>query len=141
MKSLQHYVDQMDQLLVELVQVATQLRDMSLKVISEEELAPLQKHQESLLAQLESVDQKIRAEYPHQINASLQEKVHRQLQVFQLLNQEFIQNLSTSHGLIQFELRRIKGDEEGDFSRMRLNKISPPPNSPKAIKAEENEEG
>src|SRR5208337_2920339 len=58
MKSQKQYVDQMDQLLSELVQVATQLRDMSLKVISEEELAPLQKHQEKLLEELESVDEK-----------------------------------------------------------------------------------
>ena len=39
MKSLKQHVEQMDQLLNELVQVATQLRDLSLKVISEEELA------------------------------------------------------------------------------------------------------
>jgi len=140
MKSLQHYMDHMDLLLAELVKVATQLRDMSLKVISEEELAPLQKHQESLLAQLESVDQKIRANYPHQVNAALQEKVHQQLQAFQQLNQEFIQNLNTSHGLIQFEMRRLTEDEEEDFSRLRLNKIPSSPDSPKAIEAEENEE-
>lgn len=123
MKSLQHYMEQMDRLVVELVQVATQLRDLSLKVISEEELAPLQKHQESLLAELESVDQKMRANYPHQVNPALQEKVHKQLQAFQLLNQEFIQNLKESHGLIQFDLKRIQGDEEDDLLHLRLNKI------------------
>lgn len=140
MKSLQHYMDHMDQLLVELVQVATQLRDMSLKVISEEELAPLQKHQESLLAELESIDQKVRANYPHQIETGLQEKVHKQLQLFQQLNKEFIQNLNNSHGLIQFEMRRLKGDEEGDFSRIHLNKISPSPDRSKTVKAEKKKE-
>lgn len=142
MKSQKQYVEQMDQLLSELVQVATQLRDMSLKVISEEELAPLQKHQEKLLGELESVDEKIKGNYPPQIEASIKEKVHLQLQKFQQLNQEFIQNLNASKGLIQFDLHRLKADEEEDFSRLiHLNKMTPSPNRSKAIKAKESEEG
>jgi chaperonin cofactor prefoldin len=141
MKSLQDYLDQMDHLLGELVQVATQLRDLSLKVISEEELAPLQKHQEELLSQIESVDEKIRANYPHQIKADLQEKIHHQLESFQKLNREYIQNLDKSHGIIQFDLRRIKSDEEGDFSRLsRLNKMLPSPSRSKAVKTKKSKE-
>lgn len=142
MKSLKQHVEHMDQLLNELVQVATQLRDLSLKVISEEELAPLQMHQEELLAKLESVDQKIKGNYPHETDAAVQEKIHRQLQTFQQLNQEYIQNLNASHGLIQFELHRINDDGDEDFSVLsRLNKIIPSsPDSSKAIKAKESEE-
>ncbi len=141
MKSLKQHVEQMDQLLNELVIVATQLRDLSLKVISEEELAPLQMHQEELLAKLESVDQKIKGNYPHQTDAVVQEKIHRQLQTFQQLNQEYIQNLNASHGLIQFELRRLNDDEDEDFSVLsRLNKLIPSPDRSKAEKAKESEE-
>ncbi len=140
MKSLEHYVDQMNLLLSELIQVATQLRDMSLQVISEEDLAPLQKRQEDLLVQLENVDQQIQTYYSNQMKSTEQERVHRKLQTFQQLNQEFIQNLNASHGLIQFELRRLE-DEQDDFaSRLtRLKKTSPSPDSSEAIESEENE--
>jgi hypothetical protein len=126
MKNLQHFIDQMNQLLNELIQVATQLRDMSLQVISEEDLAPLQKRQEELLAKLEDVDQQIQRDYRNQLPAAMQEQFHDQLQTFQQLNQEFIQNLSASHGLIQFELHRLEDAEGQDFSRLsRLKKASP----------------
>lgn len=140
MKSLQHYVDQMIQLLNELIQVATQLRDMSLQVISEEELSPLQKHQADLLIQLESVDQQIQGNFRHQLSPAIQEKIHQQLQTFQQINQEFVQNLSSSHGIIQFDLQRL--EEEGqDFSGFaRLNKIPPSPDSSEAVESEEDEE-
>lgn len=142
MKSLEHSIEQMSQLLSELIQVATQLRDMSLQVISEEDLTPLQKHQENLLSQLESIDQQIQANYHHQLTTSTQEQFHNQLQIFQQLNQEFIQNLGNSHGLIQFELHRLEDKDGQDFSGFaRLSKIPPPPDSSKAIEAEENEEG
>ncbi len=142
MTSFQSYVDQMNQLLNELIQVATQLRDMSLQVISEEDLAPLQKHQEDLLVRLENSDQQIQRNYPHQLDGTTQENFHHQLQIFQGLNQEFIQNLSASHGLIQFELRRLEEQGEQDFSQLsRLNKIPPSPDSSEAIEPKEEEEG
>lgn len=141
MPSLQHYVDQMNQLLNELIQTATQLRDMSLQVISEEDLAPLQKKQEDLLAQLESADQQLQHNYRHQLTGAIQDKIHKQLQTFQELNQEFIQNLNTSHGLIQFELHRLEDQEGQDFSSFsRLNKMPSSPDSTEAIESEEKEE-
>lgn len=140
MTSLQSYIDQMNQLFTELIQVATQLRDMSLQVISEEDLAPLQKHQEELVSQLEKIDQNIESHYKHQLSLAMREQFHQQLQVFQQLNQEFIQNLNASHGLIQFELHRLE-DEDQDFSHQaRLNKISPSPDRSEAIESEEDEE-
>ena len=140
MESLQDYVDQMNHLLNELIQVATQLRDMSLQVISEEDLAPLQKRQEELMLQLEKADQQLQHDYRLQLSGGIQKQFHDQLQTFQQLNQEFIQNLGTSHGLIQFELQRIEDLESQDFSRLsRLNKMSPSPDGSEAVDSEEKE--
>ena len=142
MKSLQYYVDRMHQLLTELIQVATQLRDMSFQVISEENLEPLQKRQVDLLSQLESVDQQIQGNYRDQMSAAAQTYYHNQLQIFQQLNQEFIHNLNESHGLIQFELRRLEGEvEEEDFSShlSRLKKAPSSPDDAEAVETEENE--
>lgn len=142
MKSLRYYVEQMNQLLSELIQVTTQLRDMSLQVISEEDLAPLQKRQEDLLTQLENIDQQIQIHYRHQSEIATREHFHNQLQIFQQLNHEFIQNLNASHGLIQFELRRLQEEENEDFSSRlsRLKKASSSPDSSKTVESEENEE-
>jgi HD superfamily phosphohydrolase len=142
MKSLQHYVDHMNQLLKELIQVATQLRDMSFQVISEEDLEPLQKQQEDLLSQLEMTDQQIQGNYRDQIETKTQAYFHNQLEIFQQLNQEFVQNVNSSQGLIQFELRRLEGEvaEEDLASHLsRLKKTSSTPDSTEAIEPEENE--
>lgn len=137
MKSLQHYVNQMDHLLHELIQNATKLRDVSLQVISEEELNPLQKRQEDLLSQLETVDQQMKEHYHHQIDSAMQERFHLQLQTFQQLNQEFVQNLNASHGIIQFELRRL---EDGDEDYSHLNTMPSTPDRSQAVESEEDEE-
>lgn len=141
MKSLQHYVDQMNGLLGELIQIATQLRNMSFQVISEEDLAPLQKRQEDLLTQLEKIDQQLQTHYRHQVESSVQEHFHHELQRFQQLNQEFIQNLNASHGLIQFELRHLQEEGE-DFSSYlsRLKKRTSAPDRSKTVESEEDEE-
>lgn len=124
MKSLEYYVDQMNQLLTNLNEVAAQLRDVSLQVISEEELIPLQKRQDELLAALEEVDQQLYENYSRQLDAATQQKFHDQLHRFQELNQEFVRNLDTSHGLIQFELQRLHEEEE--FPRYhRIKKVTP----------------
>ncbi len=114
MKSLQHYIAQMMQLLTDLVQNAEKLRDVSRQVISEEELSPLQKHQQELLGQLEQTDSIMQKYYPNQIDSATHQLFHEKLHAFHLLNQEFIQNLNASHGLIQFELRHLRGNERED---------------------------
>lgn len=140
MKSLQNFIDQMNLLLGELIQVATELRNMSLQVVSEDELAPLQKRQEDLLVQIENIDQNIQRTYKNQIPSNMQEHFHTQLQTFQKLNQEYIQNLSSHHGLIQFELHRMDDQKEQDFSQLsRLNKGSISPDS-SALESEEDED-
>ena len=96
MKALQQYIDQMNQLLEELVQVATKLREVSMQVISEEELEPLQKRQEELLTQLEEVDRHIQKN-GFRIDAASEQHLHQQLHTFQQLNQEGITIVMVTH--------------------------------------------
>jgi hypothetical protein len=135
MKSVESFVEQMNQVLEELVQVATQLRQVSLQVIAEDELAPLQHRQEELLVELEKTDHHLQRYYTHQIDAKTQEHFHQQLQKFQQLNEEFLHNLATSHGLIQFELRRLQEGDLPDWSH--LNKMSSASDTPQTPDAEE----
>lgn len=117
MNSEQDYFNHIKNLLKELIQVATQLRDASIQVLAEKEMAELQNRQEELLKQLEQLDAEMRETFGHQLDKSMQQLVHEKLSTFQKLNQEFVDNLNSSHGLIQFELRRI--EDEHDFSLLR----------------------
>jgi CHAD domain-containing protein len=122
MRTFQQYVDQMNRLLDELTQTATKLRDASLQVISEEELAPLQRQQEEILTKLETTDQEFQRHYGSEVKESVHQQFHQQLEKFQTLNEEFIANLNASHGLIQFELRRLKEGEESDKNLLDLTR-------------------
>ena len=136
MKSFESTIKEMNQLLTDLVQVATQLYQASLQVINEEELVALQQTQEELLKQLETVDHHLHQHYHYQVEPAMHEHFHQQLQQFQQLNQEFLQNLATSHGLIQFELRQLQDNE--DFPKLsRRNEIFSKPLEKKE-EAEEN---
>lgn len=108
MQSTKNSIKQMDKLLDELIEVARQLRDASLQVISEEQLIPLQQQQEEILSQLEQLDQNLPKGSDSEISASMHQHFHQKLKEFKNLNQEFVANLGASHGLIQFELRRFK---------------------------------
>ncbi len=142
MKTFEHSIEQMNQLLDELIQAATYLREMSLRVISREELDPLQKRQEELLSDIESLDQYIQQHFRHQMTDGIKERFHDQLALFQTLNHEFIKNLRASQGLIQFDLHKNEEQEGQDFSILsRFNIISSSPKSAKAIKTEEEKEG
>lgn len=112
MESLAHYLEQMDLLLAKLVDVAAQLRDMSLQTISEREVAPLQKKQNALLADLEKIDQQLHQECGEEFKRHPHSNIHYQLEKFQQLNKEFIENLNASHGLIQFELDKSDGKSD-----------------------------
>lgn len=135
MKSLSFYVDQMNSLLDQLIETAKALRDLSLQVVSEEELIVHQKKQKELLAQLETTDQIIETHFWSQLEEEDHRRLHAKVHTFQTLNQEFIQNLKDSHGLIQFELSHLQNQEEESeqFSHP-LNKIPSTPKSPKTVK-------
>ncbi|MBA3722438.1 MAG: hypothetical protein H0W88_08545 [Parachlamydiaceae bacterium] len=109
MEALHESINRMNSLLDELVKISRQLRDVSKQVISEEELLPLQKHQEDLLKQIEKIDEVLN-QYEREIEPSIHNQFHKKLAEFQALNQEFISNLTSSHGVIQFDLKRIQDE-------------------------------
>lgn len=111
MKSLEKHLEEMHKRLDEVIQVAEHLRDVSKQVISKEELAPLQKRQDALLKQIEELDQKLQKDYAKELTEPMHQALKRKFKVFQELNEVFIENIRSSHELIQFELRRLKEEE------------------------------
>lgn len=134
MKPLSYYLDQMNELLDHLIETAKALRDLSLQVVSEEELTAHQKRQKELLVKIEDVDQTLEAHFWNQIDDEQHSRFHKKLHTFQTLNQEFIQNLKESHGLIQFELSHLHAEEENEQFASQLNKFTPPPKSNQTVK-------
>lgn len=141
MKSLQNYIDQIKLLTNDLILVATKLRNMSLQVVSEEELTVQQQREEELLMQIEKIDEEIQKNYKDQLSPEFKKEFHEKLLTFQELNQEYIQNLKASHGLIQFELQRLKHPEARQLPQLSsLKKTLSSPNGSQAIKSQENKE-
>lgn len=138
MSSLQSSIDQMNQLLNELIWVSTQLRAISFQVLSQEDLVTLQKKQEDILKQIESQEQLLQTNYRNQIDSKTWDHFHKKLQEFQELNHEFIQNVNTNLGLIQFELKKFEDEQENDYSDLSLKKSRPSPNSSKTVKPKKN---
>lgn len=139
MKSFQQNLQQMHKLLDELIQCSKKLKDLSFQVISEEELDPLQKHQEELLLKIEALDQELHQHHSKEFTEKVHAELHQKLKTFQELNKAFIENLRTSHGLIQFELRRLKEegiDEEkmSAFLHRYSQNIPSAPSKPEAVK-------
>lgn len=96
----------MNELLETLITNAEKLNELSLQVIAEEEVSNLQDVQERLFNQLLQTDETLQATYPDiklVAPSKLQMEVNRKLDYFQELNQTFIENLKTTHGIIQFE--------------------------------------
>lgn len=104
-------LNKIDTLLDDLVKNALELEKASFQVISEEEIAPLQSKQEKLVSEIKTVD----AELTKSLGKNDLEKdlparksIHDKLAKFHELNAHFIDNLSNSHGLIKFEIEKIK---------------------------------
>jgi hypothetical protein len=135
MKSLTFYLEKMNGLLDQLIEIGTALRNLSLQVVSEEELNLQQKKQKELLDELEIVDQTLQTHFWNLIAEEEHRRIHVKVHAFQTLNQEFIQNLRESHGLIQFELSHLQTEEEEveQFSSQ-LNKAAFAPSRSKTIK-------
>jgi hypothetical protein len=135
MKDLAFYLNRMNMLLDELIGIAGTLRDLSMQVVSEEELNALQIKQKEFLSELESVDQIIEEKFWNEIEDKDHHMLHTKIHTFKSLNQEFIQNLKESHGLIQFELAHLQGQEEDNeqYSKT-LNKVTPSPSPSKTVK-------
>lgn len=110
MPKTEHILIEMETLLDSLLENAKKLLALSRQVIEEDELMALQKEQEVLLANLIDKDAQLQ-----QLNSTPQEqlkqsrlKIDQKIDDFQKLNAEFLENISTAHGLIQFDKGRIK---------------------------------
>lgn len=105
----------MDVLLDKLVKNAEELKTISYHVISEEELAPLQLSQEQLIADLVKLDLELDAMTHHkklEEASPVRSRIRDKLTKFQSLNQNFIDNLAKTRGLIHFELGQIKAQQK-----------------------------
>lgn len=108
MNSIQQFVDKMNHLLDDLVRTAKKLKTISERVVLEEELKPLQDHQDDLLGQLTALDRDLKTYYESKITPEVHAQFHKKLEEFQNLNQDFINNINGAHGLIQFDLHQKK---------------------------------
>lgn len=141
MTSLKRLISQMNERLDELIATAKELRDASQRAVSEEELIPLQKRQETLLTELETIDQQLQTYAASDIESTIHEQFHAKLEEFQNINQEFVNALKSSYGLIQFDLHKLKEeplDEEFFAALQRLHKMSLAPRRSQAIKSKKN---
>lgn len=99
-------LEQMDQLLDQLIQVAETMQTLSQQVVSETELLPLQKRQEELVAELTHLDATYHKAKPQP--SPLRKKIGDKLIQFQTLNKAFIENLKGEKKLIEVEAPAVK---------------------------------
>lgn len=111
MQQLEKILIEMEKILDLLIENAKQLLELSKQVIAEEELTPLQEKQQELLTQLLEKDDAFHeacAELKTDYNSPLRNRIDEKLDHFQKLNSNFIDNITTTLGLIQFEKGKIK---------------------------------
>lgn len=119
MKKAEVILVQMDELLNLLIDNANKLLALSQQVIAEEELAPLQTSQQELLDELVAQDEAFHKTLPspsHNYQSPLRSQINAKLDQFEQLNASFIENITSAHGLIQFEKGKLKKS---------LKKVSP----------------
>lgn len=107
-------LNEMEKLLDKLVESAKSLLLLSRQVIEEDELLRLQQDQEELLEKILQKDEEFHA-LPTKIQeemGSQRLKINEKIDQFQQLNGEFIQNINTSQGLIQFDQKALKKRKE-----------------------------
>lgn len=107
MKNAEEILFEMDTLLDQLIQNAQRLKEISAQTVSEHELEVLQNKQEELITKLLKLD----SEFNKVSNSSIassptSKKIEQKLKDFQLINQNFIENISTTPGLIRFDFHK-----------------------------------
>jgi len=111
MDAAEKILEKMEEILNKIIANAETLNEISKMVISEEELTPLQNDQDDLFNQLLELDAEFSKAspdpHPHPL-AARREKFDEKLKLFEKLNQIFIDNLKTTHGLIQFDFSKIR---------------------------------
>lgn len=102
---------EIEKILDRVIKTAERLKEISRQVVAEEELAPLQTAQEQLVKELRHMDaafQKIYKQAGEKTISPARERIEKKLEYFQTLNAGFIDNLSSSHGLIKFDDKKKK---------------------------------
>lgn len=105
MQQAEQVLGEIESLLDQLIDSAQKLLTVSQQVMEEEELTNLQKDQEALLEKLIEKD----AEFHKFSNITQEKLLPRRLKIdekidhFQKLNSEFVDNISSAHGVIQFK--------------------------------------
>lgn len=106
MRKIEEVLSEMDKVLTALITNAEKLLDLSKRVIAEEELGPLQERQQVLLDELVNTDEAFHQACNGQeqdYHSSLRDRVTAKLEQFEGLNATFIENITSSQGLIHFE--------------------------------------
>lgn len=105
---------EMDKILNELINTAERLQSISHQVISKEELALLQGSQSKLVDQLIELDNAFKNALkgqPPNTDLSLREDIEKKLALFEKLNANFIENLTSSHPLLKLGTPKPKSKE------------------------------
>lgn len=95
---------EMDNILNDLLKTAERLQSISHQVISKEELALLQSSQSKLVDQLVELDDAFKNALkgqPLSKDLSLRESIEKKLALFEKLNANFIENLTSSQPLLK----------------------------------------
>jgi len=111
MQKVEKILSEMDELLDAIIDNALELLNMSRRVIAEEELEPLQQHQQELVNSLLEKDETFQKICPPPIEeyqSPLRNTINEKLDKFKKINTEFIDNIMNMQGLIQFEKGKIK---------------------------------
>jgi uncharacterized protein Yka (UPF0111/DUF47 family) len=106
------YLQLQDELIDLILQNAEQLLRLAKKDFDENKLDELQKSQDLLIQRVIELDhgyqQLHELEESPKRHHSLIEQIHRKLDIFQDLNQKFIENVSIKRGLIKLELQDVE---------------------------------
>jgi hypothetical protein len=109
MSDLEQTVQEMEGILDQLIETAERMQEISRQVIVESELASLQETEQKLIDRLMHLDEFYRktfASLPDPLIQKFQGTLEKKLTHFQQLNSNFIENISASHGLLQFQAKK-----------------------------------
>lgn len=102
----------MGSILDQLIAISERMNQLTTQVISEDELNALQTQQSEWMNQLVELDEKCHQLPSSQIkpeNAFLRERNSEKIAQFEKLNNAFIENIASAHGIIHFEGKGQKG--------------------------------
>lgn len=104
MQTPEKILNEMDSILTELIVTAEKLINITSQVISKEELGALQESQNGIVKHLIGLDNAFKQAYkgqPTGKNKELRDSIEKKLDQFEKLNNSFIENLSSTHSVLQ----------------------------------------